>query len=194
MAQVAEKLNADPVYAAKFQGAFGRPATPDNVARALAAYIDSLAPGQAPYDRFLAGDETALTAAQQRGRRLFFNRFHCDACHSGPGFTDERLRPRCYPATNNLSDFRPIAVPPDKMVKTPTLRNLIYTAPYMHTGGLPTLEDVVDFYTPSFEVDTDGEPDLKKPIVHITDAERRDLVEFLKSLSASRPYEERVRE
>lgn len=187
---VAEKLASDKEYAAQFQTAFGHAPTPQAIARALAAFQRTLESGETPYDRFLAGDKTALDESQLRGLNLFNKKFGCVSCHSGPNFSDERLRPRCYPATNNLFQLTPIKIHSDRLVKTPTLRNLIYTAPYMHNGRLETLEEVVRFYTPSFQVKKDGLPAPELPVVHIEENELNDLVAFLKSLSAPKPYRE----
>jgi cytochrome c peroxidase len=188
--KVAEKLNDDTFYQKMFQNTFKDKVTPTNIAAAIAAYERTLSAGDAPYDRFLHGEVGAMSDSALRGRDLFFKKFRCDSCHSGNNFTDEKLRVRCYPATGAVSDF--VAPPPlnQLKVKTPTLRNLIYTGPYMHTGALKTLEQVVDFYTPSFQIGDDGKPDPSRPIIRVDAKERRDLVEFLKSLSAEKPFRE----
>jgi cytochrome c peroxidase len=190
--EVSAALAADPEYPALFKKAFGRPdIDPRAIARALAAYERTLHAGPSAYDRYQAGDKKALTAAQMRGMNLFFQEYKCVTCHSGPNFSDEALRPRCYPATNNLNQFMPIHIEKEKWVKTPTLRNLKYTAPYMHNGTLNTLEQVVDFYAPSFQASgPDRLPDTSLPVVRIDRRQRKDLVEFLKALSADTPYTE----
>ena len=187
---VAEKLNKDAFYQKTFREAFSDVATPTNIAAAIAAYERTLAAGEAPYDRYNLGDKSALSDSARRGKHLFFHKFRCDSCHSGNNFTDEKMRVRCYPATGEVTDF--VAPPPSnqQQVKTPTLRNLIYTAPYMHTGALQTLEEVVEFYSPSFQISDDGKPDPSLPIVRVSAEEKKDLVEFLKSLSAEKPFKE----
>lgn len=182
---IAAKVNADENYQRQFKDIFGEPATPRNMAVAIAAYERRLKAGEAAYDRFLAGDTRALSADQTRGKNLFFKKFRCDSCHSGPNFTDEKLRVRCYPVASGI--------PPREdglKLKTPTLRNLVFTGPYMHNGSLDTLEQVVDFYSPSFQINADGKPDAKLPIVRVSARERRDLVAFLRSLSAKEPFQE----
>jgi len=184
------KLRDDGDYPTLFARAFGsHKIDAARISQALAAFERTLRPGLSPYDRYVAGDTQALSAAQIRGMNLF-SKFQCIACHKGPNFTDETLRPRCYPATSNLNQLVPIRIGQDKFVKTPTLRNLIYTAPYMHNGSLNHLEDVVDFYTPSFQAGDDLLPDTTKPVVVINKKDRSDLVAFLKSLSSSVPFEE----
>jgi cytochrome c peroxidase len=178
------RVEADPEYQRLFHDVFGRAPDLPGVSQALAAFERTLASGEAPYDRYIAGDLTALTAAQIRGRALFFEKFKCVSCHSGPNFSDEKLNVRCYPATTNL-----VAVPVLRF-KTPTLRNLVYTAPYMHNGALKTLDEVVEFYNPSMHLNAEGKPEPGSPAVHITSAEKKDLVAFLKSLSAPRAYVE----
>lgn len=190
--EVLSKFRADPDYPAQFRRAFGEEGIDARkIARALAAYERTLRTVDAPYDRFKKGDKGALTAGQRRGMNLFFKEFKCGVCHSGANFTDEALRPRCYPATNNLAEFRPIPVDKDKWIKTPTLRNLKYTAPYLHNGVLTKLEQVVDFYSPSFQAaGPEKLPDARAPVVRISPRQRKDLVDFLLSLSADRPYVE----
>lgn len=189
MNDVVAQLNSDDRYRTRFQKVYGRPADSENITRALASYVRTIHSGESPYDRFLKGDESALSAEAKRGLDAF-KRFRCDACHSGPNFSDEQKRLRCYPATNNLTDFMPQTTEESKKFKTPTLRNLVYTAPYMHNGSLKTLEEVVEFYTPSFQVGADGLIDKSREIVAITEQEKRDLVAFLKSLSAPEPFVE----
>ena len=100
------------------------------VAEAIAAFERTLITPETPFDRFMRGDRTAMSASQQRGMEAF-QRAGCALCHGGP----------------MLSDFKPHAIglsgPP---LRTPTLRNLRHTAPYLHDGSRRTLEDVMLFY------------------------------------------------
>ncbi len=187
--EIIKRLREDEAYPQLFERAFGADGMDARkISRAIAAFERTLQAGEAPYDRYLAGNKKAMSAEQVRGMNLFFNEFKCATCHSGPNFSDEELRARCYPATNNLSQFVPIHIEKSKWVKTPTLRNLKYTGPYLHRGTLDTIEQVVDFYSPSFQVGVDRLPDTKLPVVKINAQQRKDVVEFLKSLSADRPY------
>jgi cytochrome c peroxidase len=189
--EVEGKLNSDQTLRDRFQKVFGHKADLRAVAEALAAYERTLESGITPYDRYLAGDKKALSGSQLRGRDLFIDKFKCVSCHSGPNFTDERLRPRCYPFTNNLLETSEAHVDSSRKFKTPTLRNLIYTGPYMHNGSLSTLEDVVEFYNPSLQLDDNGRIDRTKGAVRINASEKAELVDFLKSLSADTPFVER---
>lgn len=180
------RLKADPEYPRSFRAVFGRDLDLAGVSSALAAYERTLSSGyDSPYDRYMRGDVAALTESQIRGKHLFFEKFKCVSCHSGPNFTDEQLKVRCYPATTN------IVATPLLRFKTPTLRNLIYTAPYMHNGALNTLEEAIDFYNPSLHLNANGKPEPGSPAVHINEQEKKDLVAFLKSLSSEKPFVEK---
>ncbi|MGE0527362.1 MAG: cytochrome-c peroxidase [Bdellovibrionales bacterium] len=187
--QLVQRLNASELRA-EFETVFGGLATVGRLAEALVAYEQTLRSGTAPYDRYVSGDRSALSPTQVRGMKLFFKKYRCDSCHSGPNFSDEQRRVRCYPFTSNLTEVTSAAVEKGQMFKTPTLRNLIYTEPYMHNGALSTLEEAVEFYTPSMQIDETGDPDPSRPIVLINAKEKTDLVEFLKSLSADQPFVE----
>ena len=155
------------------------------MSRALASYVRSILSGDAPFDRFVNGDRSALTAEQQRGLQIFRGRGNCTACHVGPTFSDERLhntgvawRPSTTGgAAGELLDHGAA----DGTFKTPTLREIARTAPYMHDGSLARLEDVVDFYDrggrPNPHLDTEIQP------LHLADGEKASLVAFLQALS-----------
>ncbi len=180
-----QRLNRDPKYRRAFQTLYGAPATVHTLAVAIAAYERTIKAPEAPYDRFLKGDHKALSAEARLGRELFFNKFKCASCHSGDNFSDEKLNVRCYPFVPNLE-----AVAGPKF-KTPTLRNLLYTGPYMHNGSLKTLEETIDFYTPSVHLDARGKPASGGGPIFVKPDERAHLVAFLKSLSSDRPFVER---
>ena len=139
------RLQAIPDYVALFQEAFG-PGTSisaDQLAGAIAAFQRSLVAMNSPLDRFRAGDSTALTAQQQRGLQEFDDA-GCDRCHRGRMFSDYNLHaegvkenPRFSEPDEGARRFR---------FRTPSLRNVALTAPYMHNGMLATLEDVLRFY------------------------------------------------
>ena len=139
------RLQAIPEYVALFQEAFG-PETSisaDQLAGALAAFQRSLVAMNSPFDRFRAGDSTALTAEQQRGFREFDDA-GCDRCHRGLMFSDYDLEAEGVRENPRLSE-------PDEgagrfRFRTPSLRNVALTAPYMHNGILATLADVLRFY------------------------------------------------
>jgi len=156
------------------------------LSRSLASYIRSILSGDSPYDRFINGQRSALSAEQQMGLQLFRGKGNCTACHVGPNFTDEEFhntgiawRDGQY---TDEGRFAISSIPRDHgAFKTPTLREVARTAPYMHDGSLATLEDVVEFYSqggrPNPDLDSEIRPRNFKP------EEKRALVAFLKCLS-----------
>jgi len=142
---VVARLQAIPEYVRLFEEAFGPGTTiqADHLARALAAFQRSLVAMNSPFDRFRAGDSTALTPQQLRGLDEFDDA-GCDRCHEGPMFSDFDLEAEGIPE-------HPLLATPDTgasrfRFRTPSLRNVALTAPYMHNGTLATLEDVLRFY------------------------------------------------
>src|SRR2546423_434952 len=82
-------LGAVPAYQAEFRAVFGTELAPEGVAKAIASFVRTIVSGDSPYDRFRAGDKTALSPAAQRGLTLFEGKARCVACHAGFNFTDE---------------------------------------------------------------------------------------------------------
>ncbi|MCB1225924.1 MAG: hypothetical protein KDK99_08965, partial [Verrucomicrobiales bacterium] len=127
-------------YREKFSHAFPEqshePITATTIAAAVAAFERSLIGGNSPFDRFQRGDSTALTEPQQRGMKTF-EKAGCIQCHGGPMFSDFKRHVIGVPGTG--ADDR-------QALRTPTLRNLGLTAPYLHRGQARTLEDVLIFY------------------------------------------------
>ncbi len=148
--KMVEKVNAIEGYRAQFQKVFGSDVTAPNVAKAIAAFERTVLSGDAPYDRFKAGDKTALSEKGQRGMRLFFGKANCSSCHAGPSFTDNAFHNIGVGMDKAEPDQGRFAI--SKIVgdtgafKTPTLRDIAKTAPYMHDGSHATLEEVVNYY------------------------------------------------
>ena len=129
--EMIERLKAIPEYLQRFDGDI----TAIKVADAIAAFERTLITPNAPFDRFMRGDKTAMTPAQQHGMQVF-QKAGCALCHNGPMFSDYKVHAiGLTDSTTNRGEFR-----------TPTLRNLKHTAPYMHHGGHRSLEDVISFY------------------------------------------------
>jgi cytochrome c peroxidase len=163
----------------------------EEISRALASYVRSILSGNSRFDRFVNGDRSALSAEEQRGLQVFRGKGNCTACHVGPNFTDERphntgLAWRSDAARASNTAGEPLAVPRDPgagngAFKTPTLREIARTAPYMHDGSLRRLEDVIDFYErggqPNPHLDAEIRP------LKLTPDEKRSLVAFLRTLS-----------
>lgn len=129
--QAVARVNAIPAYRQQFRAVFGEDATAQNLPRALAAFERSLVTEESPFDRYLRGDPSALNAEQQRGLKVFQDA-GCQHCHGGPMF----------------SDYKPhfIGLPDRIALRTPTLRQLRHTAPYMHDGSVRTIRDALIFY------------------------------------------------
>jgi cytochrome c peroxidase len=140
------RLNANPEYRRLFARAFrgSTPVSEANLGRALAAFQRTLVAANAPFDRYMRGDTTAMSADQVRGMGRFQS-VGCINCHSGPMFSDFATHVLAVPDSSKLSE-------PDSganksyAFRTPSLRNLSVTAPYMHNGAFATLPEVVNFY------------------------------------------------
>lgn len=182
------RLRGEQRYRRRFRRAFGRPPDSTALARALAGYVRTILSGNAPVDRYRNGARQALSKKARRGLRLFRGKANCAACHVGPSFTDEGFHNTgiAWNAKDSTwQDAGRYAVTGDSAglgaFKTPTLREVVRTAPYMHDGSLATLEEVVDHYdrggTPNPHLDAELRP------LHLTEAEKAALVAFLRSLS-----------
>jgi cytochrome c peroxidase len=151
---------------------------PEDISRDLASFVRSILSGDSPFDRFVNGDRSALSPEQQAGLQLFRGKANCVACHVGPNFTDEQLhntgiawRDGKFEDTGaGRGDF-----------KTPTLREVARTAPYMHDGSLQTLEDVIGYYDRGGNRNPYLDSELHP--LHLSAEERRELVRFLSGLS-----------
>lgn len=121
------------------------------LARALAAYVGSIRSEASAFDRFMHGDGAALNALEREGLRLFRDKARCYICHSGDQFTDEQFHNTGVAwSGGELRDEGRAGVTGKRYhkgaFKTPTLREVALTAPYMHDGSIGTLEEVVEFY------------------------------------------------
>lgn len=172
-------------YRRQFEQVFGGAVTADRVAMALATFVRTILSGNSPFDRFEAGDRTALSPAAQRGLELFRGDANCAKCHKGFNFTDEQFHNTgvgLYDPSPDLGRYYITKRDEDKgAFKTPTLRDIAKTAPYMHDGSLKTLGEVIQFY------DKGGikNPYLSKEIkpLHLNSQEKADLLAFLNSLT-----------
>lgn len=186
--EIEEKLLESTEYKREFRKVFPESGlTAKNVAKAIAAFERTLLSGNAPFDRFQAGDLEALSPAAHRGMELFFNEAHCSACHGGFLFSDGSFHnigigidridydPGREAITNRLEHRGSF--------KTPSLRDVSESAPYMHDGSLATLEDVVEYYNMGGQgPNAAPNPQLDEEIYELglTDQQKRDLVVFLR--------------
>ena len=185
---VERTLRAGGEYREEFQQIFGTDVTMDGIAKAIAAFERTLLSGNSPYDKFKAGDSTALSESARRGLALFESeRANCIKCHSGFNFTDEKFHNNGAGQDQPLPDlgrFEQTKNDSDRgAFKTPTLRDMSRTAPYMHDGSLRTLMDVINFYNKGGIPN----PHLSRHMrpLNLTEEQRADLVAFLRALGGT---------
>ena len=160
--------------------------TPDGLSRALATYVRTILAGDAPYDRFVNGDRSALGDEPLRGLQIFRGKGNCTACHVGPNFSDEQFHNTGIAwKDGSFADEGRFAVSGKATdrgaFKTPTLREAAHTAPYMHDGSVATLSDVIDYYDRGANANPYLDPELRP--LRLTPDEKRSLIAFLQSLS-----------
>src|SRR5262249_49958072 len=133
VAGAADRLSTDATYRKEFDGAFGAPVSADRVVQAIATFVRGALSGDSSFDRFVAGDHDAMTPAARRGYALFTDRAGCARCHAGPLFSDEQFHNTGVSWGRDAGRFEVTAQPQDRgRFKTPSLRNVALTAPYMH--------------------------------------------------------------
>lgn len=187
------KLNKHETLPAAFAAAFdGDPAAPaasvtkENIGRALAAFQRTLLLGNSPIDAFQMGDHAAMTKEERQGFWLFESRAGCWKCHSGPNYADENFHNTGVSFGTKDRDtgrFQATEKDADKFAfKTPTLRGVAHSAPYMHDGSLKTLREVVDFYNKGGSP-KDQRLDSRMEPLGLSEKEVNLLVAFLTALS-----------
>lgn len=178
-------IRAIPGYRPLFKEAFGTEVcTMENIAQALATFERTVLSGNSPFDRFVAGDKTALTEEQIQGLRVF-RRTNCINCHNGPEFTDGRFANIGVGMDEPNPDLGRYLITHDEKdwgaFKTPTLRDVEKTYPYMHDGKLWTLEEVVEYYDKGGIPNRNLHPSMVP--LHLSESDKKALVSFMKSLS-----------
>jgi cytochrome c peroxidase len=199
--ELTSRLAAIPEYRDAFQTVFGGPPTIETIGFAIANFERSLLAGNSPFDRWhLGGDDTAVDAEAKAGFTLFSGKARCNACHAlregavtftdngfhstGTGFRGEARSAAETPEASSDRGREEVTHKRDDRYKfrTPTLRNVELTAPYMHDGSLKTLEDVIADYNAGGSPDPEKDPRIKP--LGLTDTEQKQLVAFLKSLTS----------
>jgi cytochrome c peroxidase len=173
-------------YRERFQKVFGTPAIDiDQVAKAIATFERTVLSGNAPYDKYVDGNKKSLTAAQIRGMDVYFNKAKCDQCHEGINFTANSFHNLGVGSGKSTPDVGRYGVTKDEKdwgaFKTPTLREIEHTGPYMHDGSLKTLDEVVEFYDKGGIKNKNLDEKLRP--LRLTAENKKDLVAFLKALS-----------
>ncbi len=179
MDNVMARLHADPAYTGL---------TVESLARALASYVRTIRSVDAPFDRYMSAAGSGLTDLEREGLRLFRDQARCYICHSGDHFTDEMFHNTGIAwRAGRFQDGGRATVTrkayDEGAFKTPTLREIANTAPYMHDGSIATLEEVIEYY----DRGGNANPHLDGNIVplHLSAEEKRALLAFLRALSGT---------
>ena len=199
-AEIKTRLSQIPEYRSLFRDSL----TLLQIENALAAYLNTLQPMNSPFDRFIAGDQQALTPQQKNGFNLFMGKAQCGTCHFAPVFNGST------PPFFNRSEYEVLGVPGltasvkktadtdlgryerypvsvyRRAFKTPTVRNAAKTGPYMHNGSFKTLRDVLDFYNEGGGAGiglASPEQTLSEKKLHLSQEEISDIIAFIGSLT-----------
>ncbi len=191
LTEAIQRLKNSP-YQALFEQIYPEETLDENLlGKALAEFMFTLeSPGDSRFDRFVNGEEDAMTASEINGRAIFIGKAKCFDCHFSPDFTaDEFKNIGLYNGSDTLNDVGRFGVTKDSSdlgkMKVSGLRNIAMTPPYMHNGMFQTLEEVVEYYNdPSQFVQNPINMDtlLAKPL-DLTEQEKADLVAFMKALT-----------
>lgn len=180
-----ERLESIPGYVQMFSGAFpGQSITIDTIAAAIATFERTVVSGTAPFDRWVGGDDEAISGSAKRGFLLFNGKANCAVCHMGWRFSDDGFHDIGLPGADpGRAQISPGIVQMQQAFKTPTLRNVNQLAPYMHDGSVATLAAVIDHYDNGFvrrpSLDTQMQP------LGLSADEKSDLLAFLDTLTSA---------
>jgi cytochrome c peroxidase len=174
-------------YGPMFTEAYpGEPITRTTIAKAIASFERTVLSDGAPFDQWIAGDPDALSPAARRGFDLFVGKANCSACHQGFNFTDNGfhnvgVRDHGAPDPGRFALKKVAAM--QGAFKTPTLRDIALTAPYMHNGCYTTLEEVVEHYVRGGDVQDHLSPNIRP--LDLSARDQSDLVAFMRSLTSA---------
>jgi cytochrome c peroxidase len=185
---VVPKIAKIAAYQKQFQLIFGGGPSLQHIAEAIAAFERTIVSQNSAFDKHAMGEAGAMNEAALRGLELFRGKARCILCHNGPNFTDNKFHnvgvPQVGPLKEDLGRYLVTRAQKDKgAFKTPTLRSIVETAPYMHDGVFKTLEEVIDFFDAGGGSNPNLSP-LMKPL-GLSSEEKTDLVEFLKALTGA---------
>ncbi|HYF03822.1 MAG TPA: cytochrome c peroxidase [Patescibacteria group bacterium] len=181
---ITARLKADENYQTRFKNVFKSEPNTGDAVKAIATFVRALVSGESRFDTFKKGNTSVFSESEKRGHDLFFSeRTRCGSCHEGFNFTDNKFHSvglHTHYADRGRYDVTKLGVDIGRF-KTPSLRNVGLTAPYMNDGLLPTLESVVRHYNMG------GKPFINKDTLiqplNLTAQEQADLVAFLKTLT-----------
>ena len=187
-AHLVVKLRKVKGYQQQFRNSFGTEVTLEGIALAIAAFERTLISTNSAFDRYMQGDTHAMNQSAIRGMALFKGKARCILCHNGPNFTDNKFHnlgvPQVGPQKEDVGRYAVTHQEQDRgAFKTPTLRSIIDTTPYMHDGVFLSVEEVIDF------LDKGGGPNahlspLMKPL-GLTPENKMDLIAFLEALTGA---------
>jgi cytochrome c peroxidase len=180
------RLKAIPGYVDAFHAAFGEgDITRREVEMAIATFERSIVSGEAPFDRWIKGNKKAISEAAKRGFDLFNGKARCASCHSGWTFTDSSFHDIGTATGDDIGRGKlfPTSVKLRYAFKTPTLRDVVRRAPFMHDGSVATLQEVIDLYDRG-GIDRPSRSVLISPL-KLSSQEKSDLIAFLETLTAA---------
>lgn len=182
------RLNASKEYVTLFKRVFREAPNADNLAKAFSAFEKTLETSDSRFDDW-SNNKGKLTDEEERGRELFVDKAGCFDCHFMEDFTDDEFRNIGLYNGKDLNDIGRYLISEKRSdlgkFKTPGLRNIAVTAPYMHNGMLKTLEEVIDYYDDPRKFVKDPvniDTTLRFPL-NLTPKEKKELVAFLKTLT-----------
>ncbi|XDD51101.1 cytochrome-c peroxidase [Leptospira sp. WS92.C1] len=173
---IVARLSQVPEYRELFEKSFGSPGiTMDRIVKAISTFERTIISKNSKFDRYVMGEESALSPSQKRGLDVFMNKAKCTQCHKGPNFSDSEQH------TTGLKGIT-------QKIRTPSLRDVSKKSEFMHNGEFTKLEDVVNHFVKGGSKGSISDP-LLKPSA-ISEEEKKDLIEFLRSLEGeSHPLE-----
>lgn len=183
VAELANKIKAVEGYRELFKAAYpNEEISNELIAKALAVYERGVVSGEAPFDKWISGDEKAITEEAKRGFALFNSKARCNACHSGWRFTDDSFHDIGI-KDKDIGRGKYLKLKSQQHAfKTPGLRSITLRGPYMHNGQEKDLAAVIEFYNRGGDVKRASLSDSIKPL-GLTASEKKDLEEFLKTLT-----------
>ncbi len=183
------RLNNSPLYSALFKKIYNQTVSAQNIGAAFAAYENTLETIDSKFDDW-GNNIKKISASEERGRQVFISeKAKCFDCHFREDFTNDDFKNIGLFNAKDLNDSGRFLITKQKKdlgkFKTPGLRNIAVTAPYMHNGMFATLEEVVDYYNNPKKIVPDAiniDPSLQQPL-GLTEKEKKDLIAFLKTLT-----------
>lgn len=186
--ELVAELKAIPGYVERFAAAYpGEGVRAETIAKAIAAFERTVIAGESDFDRWLTGANGAMNREALWGFVVFKGKGNCTACHTGHNFADDKFHNIGLKGVENPGRY---AIEPKEALKgafkTPTLRDVALTAPYMHNGAYATLEEVVEHYDAGGFKNAGTPSEDMKPL-NLTKEDKKALVAFLKSLTGDQP-------